>query len=76
MTNREKADAIIAGLANDLRPAVEKIEKAIPVTRNHYGAYLDFFTICTDSTNRKIVAYALLKAGANKEGVLDALRIC
>ena len=72
-----KLDALIADLANDLREMVEKIEARPMTTRGHYGDYMSLISSTTsDRPTARIVALALKEAGANVQGVQDALQIC
>jgi len=81
MPNKDKADkvnAIIADLANDLRPLVDRIEKRpLPTTKNNYGEYLALIGKLSrgDHNMGKIVTAALLDAGANHAGVASAYKI-
>ena len=71
---------IVTDLAKDFGPVVDKIENTkIKTTQNNYGEYMGF--ISKMSHNYKgtmvIVGLALIKAGANYNGVKsawDALR--
>ena len=73
----DKIEAHIASLAEDLRPEVKRIEASPATTRGHYGDYMSMLSaLAPDSpTMRKLVACALLEAGANVDGVRDALRV-
>ena len=69
------ADLIIQ-IAEDFRGAVAEIEDTTPTTKNHYGAYLGMISRTKgDNFTKSMVAVALIKAGANFDGVLDAYRI-
>ncbi len=74
-TDREKADRLITGMAETLRPLVENIEAARPVTQNHYGRYLEIMLTFEDVLMRKAVYMALSDAGANPQGVNAAARL-
>jgi len=67
---------LIESIADDMRASVARIESATATTRNHYGRYLQVISVTAHGDKRvaRIVAAALLAAGANKRGVLDALR--
>ena len=67
----------IANLVKTLRPAVAAIESdTVPVTRHHYGEYMALLSrFADDAGQRKMLANALILAGANKQGVADALRV-
>ena len=71
-------DAMIADLAKDMRAAVAKIESdKFPTTQNNYGRYLSIITVMAkgDATIGRIIAHALIVAGANRRGVLSAFSI-
>lgn len=69
-----KLTQLIDDLAVDLREAVAQIESSTPVTRGHYGEYLSLL-VTMPQGSRNIVGLALVRAGANKRGVVDALRL-
>jgi RNA binding exosome subunit len=67
---------VIDSLANDLREGVAEIEASTPTTRGHYGTYMGLFSQFADDAGQgRILAKALIKAGANERGVNDALRV-
>ena len=74
----EKVDAIVKDLAEDFRDLVANIESdKYPTTRNHYGRYMSIFsqTAHGDKNTGQWIALALIEAGANEQGVRDALRV-
>lgn len=73
MNIREMVDDI----AGDLRPQVKAIEESVPTTKNHYDRYMNILSLLGRSNDGQvlIVAMALIKAGANSNGVIAALRI-
>ncbi len=78
MTNEQKLNALVTDLAKDLKPAVDAIEsETIPTTQNHYGRYLNLFTTLShgDKATAAVIQLALLKAGANPQGVKAAFRV-
>ena len=68
---------VVDNVAKALKPAVEAIEaNKIPTTRNHYGDYMAIFSQLADDVGQaRILAVALKQAGANAQGVDDALRV-
>jgi hypothetical protein len=74
---KSELDTLIADLAEDFRPQVLKIEASIPTTKNHYGQYMSLLSqMAKDDKNLAMVfSLALVKAGANREGIKSALRI-
>lgn len=56
---------------NDIVSQIESIEKSIPITKNHYGSYM---AILSKAPDKRLYANLLIILGANKQGVLDALR--
>lgn len=55
-------------VVEELKPAVVMIEAAPKTTQDHYGSYLRWAT-------DQLMVIALLKAGANRGGVLAVARI-
>jgi hypothetical protein len=76
MTTDPKILAVINDVAEDLRDLVTDIEAGIETTQDHYGDYLGILTTMGqgDAGFRKVIAVALLKAGANHDGVQSALK--
>jgi hypothetical protein len=68
---------IIADLANDLRPAIAALETAPAATKNHYGAYMGILNRMarTNKNYAKVAVLAMIKAGANREGVAAAYKL-
>jgi hypothetical protein len=52
----------------EVRPVVQLIESGPPVTKDHYGSYLPLI-------KSQLHALIFIKAGANKMGVLTAMRL-
>ncbi len=75
--DKQKLDALITGIANDLKPSVARIEKSLATTQNHYGDYLNLLGTLSngDKTTGKVIVAALLEAGANHGGVASAYKI-
>jgi len=82
--NLENLDAkvvkVVEILAKDFKPIVDEIENTkIKTTQNNYGKYMGFIQKMShnDKATMVIVGLALIKAGANYNGVKsawDALR--
>lgn len=72
---KEQAEALFQEAVDELKPLVEKIEKEAPTTKNHYGTYMAVLLQAKETQVRKLTALALIKAGANKSGVLAALKL-
>ncbi len=70
-------DEAILGLTELLKGHVAGIEDSAEITRGHYGEYMTLISTVSDGDHKvaRIVALGLVKAGANKRGVSDALRI-
>ncbi len=70
-------DKIVDSIVEIVKPAVEEIEAdQYPVTRNNYARYMAMFSqFAGDRGQATILAVALKKAGANAQGVDDALRV-
>lgn len=78
MTGHEKHDvAIVTDLADDLRDTVKEIEGSPEMTQGHYGRYMSVISMLADGNVRmgRIIARALIEAGANRQGVQSALRV-
>jgi len=73
---KAKLDQLIIDLAGDLKPEVDKIEASPMTTQNHYGRYGAVLSTAGGGNRRyaEIIALALIKAGANEQGVKDGLR--
>lgn len=76
-TLNDKQKQLISDLANDLRETVTKIEGKLATTRNHYGDYMSLIGGLAkgNRTVGQVIALALIEAGANAQGVNDALRV-
>jgi len=75
MTDLEKANAFINDLVEIYKPVVKEIEASMMMTKDHYGEYMNVIGQGNSNSIRQLTAVALVKAGANKDGVLAALRI-
>lgn len=77
MTNEEKKQRVeecIAGLAEDMAPLVKDIEARPNTSQNHYvdyGAVIRQFG-GDDQVKQGLVAVALVRAGANRQGITTA----
>ncbi len=58
-----------------VRPLVESIEAGISTTMNNYGEYLKILFPIETRGQAAIAVVALCRAGANKQGVIDAFNI-
>ena len=72
----EHAEKLIKALIKDLCPLVRKIEASPPITKDYYGDYLSVLSEFPKGNYRLAVAIALMRAGANKQGVYAALSLC
>ena len=61
-------------VANALREFVKGIEASVATTRGHYGDYMNFL-LSFPQEQRKALTTALIVAGANEQGVIDALKL-
>ena len=75
--NQEVTDKAISELAVDLASTVKSIETSIVTTQDHYGQYLAILSMYREKSlsTVMIIAMALIKAGANEEGVHSALSL-
>ncbi len=73
MTTQE-LDVLITDLSKDFAPIVKKIESGLKITKDHYGKYMSLISmLCKgDDVTGKVYALALIKAGANRNGVVAA----
>lgn len=75
-TREEKLKKLVSDLAGDFKPAVQKIEAKIATTRNHYGDYMGLISsLAKTKQHAQLFAMAMIEAGANRQGVGDALRV-
>lgn len=70
-------DNLINELAADLKPMVSKIEAGIKTTQNNYGRYGGLLAQLAhgNKLNAKVIGIALVRAGANAQGVADGLKM-
>lgn len=75
--NTTQLDALVNDLATDFKPQVTKIEASIKTTQNHYGRYMALLSQISkgDKHLAMVFSLAMVKAGANREGIKSALQI-
>jgi uncharacterized pyridoxal phosphate-containing UPF0001 family protein len=72
----DRARELIDGIARDLAETVQRIEAKTATTRNRYGDYMAVIgTLADNKAKATFIALALVKAGANRQGVSDAMRV-
>tara|TARA_R110000744_G_scaffold111042_1_gene209214 strand:- start:3392 stop:3628 length:237 start_codon:yes stop_codon:yes gene_type:complete len=73
---KEKETEMIFDLAEDFAPYVNKIENSMATTRNHYGNYGSMLNQLSKGSKpmANLLALAMVKAGANAQGVADGLK--
>lgn len=74
---KQKVAELINGLAEDFKPLVQEIEGGLATTQHNYGRYgavISQFSQGKAGT-AKIIAAALIKAGANATGVNNGLNL-
>ena len=67
---------LVLDLAEDFAPFVKKVESGMALTQNHYGAYGSMISKLSKG-NRAVAlifSYALMTAGANGQGISDAMQ--
>ena len=67
---------LVLDLAEDFAPFVKKVESGMALTQNHYGAYGSMISKLSKG-NRAVAlifSYALMMAGANGQGISDAMQ--
>jgi hypothetical protein len=76
MEKPQHMDAYIRETANALREIVAEIELKPATTRNRYGDYMGLITKLNERRHAPLFWSAcLIKAGANAQGVRDALQV-
>lgn len=71
----KKAKEAIDQVVEMLKPVVAKIEGGLETTKNHYGSYMAVLSQAgQDKQMQKKMAACLIKAGANQDGVANALK--
>ena len=77
MNKDNTIDKLYNILQDELIYIVKRIKKRPKVTRNNYGDYLNQITELKNITNLNcnIIALLLIRAGGNKTGISDAMRI-
>lgn len=74
-------DDVINQLVPVVKPIVDSIESKLPTTKDRYDAYMTAITTLADKIpgNQKSIklgiAFAMTKAGGNRNGILAALRV-
>lgn len=73
----DRMDTLIDDLAVDLKAIVVDIEGSHATTRKHYGRYMQVLSkfASGDKHNAQFIALALIRAGANRQGIADAMRV-
>ena len=74
--SKEEAEKSLKQVIEELKPIVAKIEAGYQTTKGHYAQYMGVLSVYKEPSARKNLAACLILAGANKEGVRDALKIC
>lgn len=76
MTTTE-LDALVNDLATDFKPQIAKIEASTQMSQNHYGRYMSLLSQMAknDKHLAMVFSLAMVKAGANREGIKSALKI-
>tara|TARA_R100000808_G_C2126353_1_gene136534 strand:+ start:1085 stop:1327 length:243 start_codon:yes stop_codon:yes gene_type:complete len=77
MNKNNTIDNLYNILQDELIYLVKRIKKRPQVTKNNYGDYLNQITELKNITNlnHNIIAILLIRAGGNKNGIRDAMRI-
>lgn len=61
-------------LAKNLTPILDELHAMPPSSKNYYANYLAILT-AHKPERAKLIAIAMLYAGANKDGIQDALKL-
>lgn len=73
-TSPELAQAVTT-LADSIRPLLQEIHDTPPTTRNYYGDYMAILAGTDSQQRRYLFALAMIEAGANVEGIRDAMNL-
>jgi len=76
LTEEQKSkltEALGKEMVDDLIKTVNKIETGLPLTKNHYGAYMRILS--RFGANKILVGNLLVLMGANIQGIQDALKV-
>ncbi len=73
----EKLQSLIDDIAKMMAPLVKEIEDGIKTTQNNYGRYGALLSQFSkgDKSKAKVISLALIKAGANVQGVENGLKL-
>lgn len=72
----ETLEQLIDKMRPELEPIVKAIEAKPLTTQNHYGDYMAAIaTISQERTMRQFIGLAMLRMGANRQGVKSAMQI-
>lgn len=74
-TTTKTLEEIIKEIAEEVRPHVQRIECRLATTRGHYGDYMDMLCVMPHPEGRKLLSLALIEAGADPQGVRDAMHV-
>ena len=66
-------DVLGKEMVNELIEMVYKIENGVPTTKNHYGQYM--VVLNRFNNNKILIGNLLILMGANKQGIMDALKL-
>ena len=75
--SKDKQEKLINDVAQEIAPVISKIEKQPKLTQNHYGRYAALLSKLAGNDKRLATLYAVafIRAGANRSGVANALKI-
>lgn len=71
----DKYNEIINGVVSEVKPVVDAIEARPMTTQNHYGDYMGFLSRFDNDQSRMVMSVALLRAGGNAQGIIDAVKL-
>lgn len=66
---------VAQAMAKEIQPIVSEIEGGPQTTQGHYARYLTILSRCQGKAETGLMALALVKAGASRQGVASALKI-
>lgn len=69
-------EQLVENMRSELEPLVRAIEAKPATTQNHYGDYMSLIaTLSQERTMRQFLGLAMIRMGANRQGVKSAMQI-
>ena len=71
---QEAREAAVQEMTDAIKAYVDHVEGSPAETRNHYAAYMGILGAVEDHKRRSEFAWALIRFGANRQGVIDGFK--